>query len=109
VIGINTWQERIELPEVREGDRFRYRFTLPMDLRPGYYAVSPSVAYHQDMQQWMDWIENAFIFRVVDDDRRRTVFGIYLPPEREIEFSRLDVPAQRGRDDQGTSADSPTL
>ncbi len=105
VIGINTWQERIELPEVQRGDRFRYRFTFPIDLRPGYYSVSPSVAYHQDIQQWMDWIENAFIFRVVDDDRRRTVFGIYLPPQREIDFAPLgDVPVARSSDDHITTS-----
>jgi homopolymeric O-antigen transport system ATP-binding protein len=105
VIGINSWQERIELPEVRDGDRFRYRFTIPIDLRPGYYSVSPSVAYHQDIQEWMDAIENAFIFRVVDDDRRRTVFGIYLPPQREIDFTRLgDASVPRTRDDHRTAA-----
>jgi lipopolysaccharide transport system ATP-binding protein len=100
VIGINTWQERIELPEVHEGDRLRYRFTMPIDLRPGYYSVSPSVAYHQDIQQWMDSIENAFIFRVVDDDRRRTVFGIYLPPQREIDIAPLGAgPINCSRDE----------
>jgi homopolymeric O-antigen transport system ATP-binding protein len=89
VIGINTWQERVDLPEVRRGDRLRYSFTLPIDLKPGYYSVSPSVAYHQDIQQWMDWIENALIFRVVDDDRRRTVFGVFLPNRRVIRVTPL--------------------
>jgi homopolymeric O-antigen transport system ATP-binding protein len=89
VIGINTWQERIDLPEVRQGDRMRYAFTLPIDLKPGYYSLSPSVAYHQDIQQWMDWIENALIFRVVDDDTRRTVFGVFLPNRRIIRVTPL--------------------
>jgi hypothetical protein len=89
VIGINTWQERIELPEVRRGDRLRYAFTLPVDLKPGYYSLSPAVAYHQDVQQWMDWIQNALIFRVVDDDIRRTVFGIFLPHRRAVTVSPL--------------------
>ena len=60
-----------------------------MDLKPGFYSLSPAVAYHQDVQQWMDWIENALIFRVTDDDRDRTVFGIYLPHVREITVSSL--------------------
>ena len=97
VIGINTWQERVELPEAQAGDRYRYIFTMPIDLRPGYYSVSPAVAYHQDVQQWMDSIENATIFRVIDDDRRRTVFGIYLPAHREIQVSRLPGPAPHAR------------
>ena len=89
VIALNTWQERVDLPEVRRGDRMRYIFTLPIDLKPGYYSLSPSVAYHQDIQQWMDWIQNALIFRVVDDDTRRTVFGVFLPHRRSVRMTPL--------------------
>ena len=96
VVGINTWQERYTMPEVRQGDVLRYAFTLPIDLRPGFYSLSPSVAYHQDIQQWMDWIENALLFRVVDDDPRRTVFGLYLPHTREIAVTRLEGVAATG-------------
>ena len=96
VIGINTWQERYQLPEVRRGDVLRYSIALPIDLRPGFYSLSPSVAYHQDVQQWMDWIENAIIFRVVDDDPKRTVFGLYLPHTREIAVTRLEGVAAPG-------------
>jgi hypothetical protein len=67
----------------------RYVFTLPIDLKPGFYSLSPSVAYHQDIQQWMDWIGNALIFRVVDDDPRRTVFGVYLPHRRAVRMTPL--------------------
>ena len=89
VIAINTWQERVDLPEVQRGDRMRYVFTLPIDLKPGYYSLSPSVAYHQDIQQWMDRIQNALIFRVVDDDTRRTVFGVFLPHRRSVQMMPL--------------------
>lgn len=37
----------------------------------------------------MDWIENALIFRVVDDDPRRTVFGIFLPHPRAFRVTPL--------------------
>ena len=37
----------------------------------------------------MDWIENALIFRVVDDDDQRTVFGVYLPPRRTVAVTAL--------------------
>ena len=89
VVGLNTWQERIELPEPRCGAVIRYAFELSLDLKPGYYSLSPAVAYQQDVQQWMDWIENAIIFRVVDDDVRRTVFGTYLPPHRAVTVTAL--------------------
>jgi lipopolysaccharide transport system ATP-binding protein len=104
VIGINTWQERFENPEVKCGDRLRYAFTMPIDLRPGYYSLSPSVAYHQDIAQWMDWIENALIFRVVDDDARRTVFGLYLPHRRDIRMTELA--RSESRDDRPAAVDT---
>ena len=62
VIAINTWQERVDMPEVQRGDRMRYVFTLPIDLKPGYYSLSPAVAYHQDIQQWMDRIRTLSSF-----------------------------------------------
>ena len=88
VVGINTWQERVDLPRVAKGDALRYTFAMPIDLRPGFYSLSPAVAYQQDVQQWMDWIENALIFRIVDD-RQRTVFGIHLPHTREVAVTWL--------------------
>ena len=100
VVGLNTWQERVEPPDARRGDIFRYSFEFPIDLKPGYYSLSPAVAYQQDVQQWMDWIENAIIFRVVDNDVRRAVFGIYLPSRRDVTVSALH------REPHGTRATS---
>jgi Wzt C-terminal domain len=77
---------------------------LPIDLKPGYYSLSPSVAYHQDIQQWMDWIENALIFRVVDDDTRRTVFGVFLPHRRAVRMTPL--PRAESSDDRPAPVDT---
>ena len=66
------------------------------------------MAYHQDIQQWMDWIENAIIFRVVDDDPKRTVFGLTLPHTREIAVTRLEgVAAPNVAVDERGSCGSP--
>ncbi|MFQ5851456.1 MAG: ABC transporter ATP-binding protein [Candidatus Binatia bacterium] len=92
VIGINTYQERITPPPVYSGDRIRYDITIPIYMRPGIYSLSPSVAYHQDLQRWMDYIENAVIFRVVDAEHKRTVFGVFLPPGRKIEVEWQNHP-----------------
>jgi lipopolysaccharide transport system ATP-binding protein len=89
IIGLNTSQEGTQLPEVHTGDMYRYQFTVPIDLKPGYYSLSPSIGYHQDVQQWMDWIENALIFRVVDHARGRTVFGVYLPRGRHVTIEEM--------------------
>jgi lipopolysaccharide transport system ATP-binding protein len=89
IIGLNTSQEDTEVPEAHAGAVYRYRFTLPIDLKPGYYSLSPSIGYHQDVQQWMDWIENALIFRVIDPARGRTVFGVYLPRPRQVQIEEM--------------------
>jgi lipopolysaccharide transport system ATP-binding protein len=84
VIGINTHQEGVELPPIRRGDRYSYIFEFDADFRPGYYSVCPSIAYSQLEHKWMDYIENAELFRLVDPARDRTVFGVYLPPHRTV-------------------------
>jgi len=84
VIGINTHQERVDLPSVHRGDRYAYLFEFPADIRPGYYSVCPSIAYSQLEHKWMDYVENAELFRVVDPVRDRTVFGVCLPAQRTV-------------------------
>ena len=84
VIGLNTHQEHVELPPVRAGERYAYLFEFPADIRPGYYSVCPSIAYSQLEHKWMDYVENAELFRVVDPVPDRTVFGVCLPSERTV-------------------------
>ena len=84
VVGINTYQERVELPPVHRGDRYAYIFEFQADIRPGYYSVCPSIAYGQLEHKWMDYVENAELFRLVDPVRDRTVFGVCLPAHRMV-------------------------
>jgi lipopolysaccharide transport system ATP-binding protein len=84
VIGLNTHQERVELPPVQRGERYSYVFEFDADIRPGYYSVCPSVAYSQLEHKWMDYVENAELFRLVDPDGNRTVFGVCLPANRDV-------------------------
>jgi hypothetical protein len=48
-----------------------------------------AVAYDQFRQEWMDFINNALILRVVDRDVSRMVFGVYLPAWREVTCRKL--------------------
>jgi lipopolysaccharide transport system ATP-binding protein len=96
VIGINTHQEHVELPPVRGGDRYAYVFEFPVDIRPGYYSVCPSIAYGQLEHKWMDYVENAELFRVVDPVADRTVFGVCLPSVRTVRV--IPQPAGDQRD-----------
>lgn len=89
VIALNSYQERASLPAGSAGDKILYSWRLPLDLKSGFYSLSVAVAYDQFRQEWMDFINNALIFRVVDRDVLRTVFGIYLPAWREITCRKL--------------------
>lgn len=89
IIGINTYQERIEMPKVCSGDKFLYCFSFPIDIRPGVYSISPSIAYDQYKMPWLDWVENALVIRVIDKEPKRLVFGIYHPPERDVKIIKI--------------------
>jgi lipopolysaccharide transport system ATP-binding protein len=93
-IGINTYQERVTVPEVRKRDRCTYSFEFDVNLRPGYYAISPSIAYDQFGHKWMDWIENATVFRIVDPMPQRIVFGICYPAHRSVRVTPLPRDAE---------------
>lgn len=84
LIGINTFQEGFSLTAAQAGEDKHLCLRMPLDLKPGYYSISPALAYDQNQPEWMDYIDNALIFRVVDPDPKRTIFGVYLPPEREF-------------------------
>lgn len=85
LIGINTFQEGFD-PTPASADSVKHlRLRLPIELKPGYYSISPSIAYDQDVAEWMDYIDNAVIFRVVDSEPKRTVFGVYLPAFRAFD------------------------
>ena len=66
VIGINTHQERVPERPVRKGDVLTYVFEFNVELKPGYYSVSPSIAYNQLEHRWMDYVENMLIVHVHD-------------------------------------------
>jgi lipopolysaccharide transport system ATP-binding protein len=89
IIGINTHQERIEMPKACSGDKFIYCFSFAIHIKPGIYSISPSVAYDQYKMPWLDWIENALILRVIDIEPKHLVFGVYHPPERGVEVIKI--------------------
>lgn len=84
VIVLNTYQEQTDMPPVAEGDRLSYTITCPLDIKPGYYSISATVAYDQFKLQWMDWIDCLLVFRVVDPQPERLIFGVHYPQNVEI-------------------------
>jgi len=84
VIGLNTHQERVPERPVRKGDVLTYVFEFNVELKPGYYSVSPSIAYNQLEHRWMDYVENMLIVHVHDPVPGRMVFGVCLPSTRRV-------------------------
>ena len=89
IIGINTYQEKVNIPKVYSGDRLNYSFNFDINIKPGNYGICPSVSYGQYSLKWLDWIDNAEILKVVDSEVDRIVFGLYLPPKREIKITKV--------------------
>ena len=89
IIAINSYQERVRLPAAGRGERYRYSLRMAIDAKPGFYGMAATVAYDQFRQEWLDWIDNAVVFRVVDRDVSRMVFGVYLPPQRQIDWQKI--------------------
>lgn len=88
IIAVNTFQEQLEVPPVKSGDRLIYTFKMPIELRPGNYSVSSNVAYDQTKMEWMDWVDNILLFRVVDPHPSRVIFGICYPGELNVSLDR---------------------
>jgi lipopolysaccharide transport system ATP-binding protein len=101
VIGINTYQERVPERPVHKGDVLTYVFEFNVELKPGYYSVSPSIAYNQLEHRWMDYVENMLIVHVHDPVPGRTVFGVCLPTTRRVTMHASDT--QRNADLAGTA------
>jgi len=91
IVGLNTYQEKVTIPQVKAGERIMYRFSFRLDARPGVYGITTGVAYSQFETRYMDWIENVGILRVSDPDPVRMVFGAYLPAIRKVSMKRLGV------------------
>lgn len=84
IIGINTYQEKLDVPSVTSGKKLRYEFEFDLHIKPGHYGICPSISYGQYSARWLDWIDNALVISVLDSEKDRTVFGVYLPPKRNL-------------------------
>jgi hypothetical protein len=84
VIGINSYQEHVPERPVRRGEVLTYVFEFNVELKPGYYSVSPSIGYNQLEHRWMDYVENMSIVHVRDAVPGRMVFGVCLPATRRV-------------------------
>ena len=89
IIAINTFQERLKVPAVKPGDKLTYMFEVPIELKPGNYSITGTVAYDQYKMEWMDWIDNILLFQVVDTDPTRLIFGVYYPLKTKVILDQI--------------------
>ncbi len=87
ILGTNTFQERVAMPAVQIGQRVVYEMEFVNHLKPGHYSLSPSLAYDQFSNKWLDWIDHALIFQVVDPLVDRAVFGAVHIPDFKIQVN----------------------
>jgi lipopolysaccharide transport system ATP-binding protein len=90
LMGINTYQEQSHLPAAQPGDYLTVDFLLPMRIRPGHYSINPGLSYNQHEMRYMDWLNHALVFEVIDSQAGRTVFGL-MHPEVKVEVRRQET------------------
>jgi len=88
IIAVNTFQEQLNVPPVKIGDRLSYTFKIPIELRPGNYSISSTVAYDQTKMEWLDWVDNILLFCIVDPHPSRMIFGVYYPSKLTVTLDR---------------------
>jgi hypothetical protein len=81
-----------------------FSFTMPIDLRPGDYSVSATLAYSQYEMKWMDWVDNALVLRVTDRVADRRIFGLVLPPDRHVSARNARLAGPSAQDDIAVAA-----
>jgi lipopolysaccharide transport system ATP-binding protein len=76
VVGMNTHMAGVPLPAVRTGDRLGVAFELPVRVRPGVYSISAALAHDWREPRYLDWVDQAVVFEVVDPQPGRVVYGL---------------------------------
>ena len=107
IIAINTFQEQSEVTPVEAGSSVNYVFSVTVDLKPGAYSITNTVAYDQQRMEWMDWVDNVMVFHVLDPQPQRMVFGLYLPSDITFQARLSDDPPKPPDEPSGAHAEAP--
>ena len=83
--GTNTHHMNQPLSEVRAGDTIEYRFSFPLNLGPGSYSVTTALTSSEThLANNYEWRDLAFLFIVVNMNRKEFVGSSWLEPTVEI-------------------------
>jgi ABC-type polysaccharide/polyol phosphate transport system ATPase subunit len=82
LVGTNTFEEHVPLPERRAGDTLVVDFVQQLPLARGTYSVTVGLAYHRHAPAYFDWIDNALLIEVLPPADGRIVHAkMWLPVE----------------------------
>ena len=80
LVGTNTYEENIAVPERRAGDTLVVDFVQRLPLNRGTYSVTVGLAYHRNAPAYLDWIDNALVMEVLPPADGRIVHAkVWLP------------------------------
>jgi lipopolysaccharide transport system ATP-binding protein len=91
--GTNTWHTRQVIEDTSVGERVRFEIEFPMILGPGSYSVSPAlVSTDTHLVDNYDWIDNFFVFEVVNTDHPYFIGSTWLDSVWEIHRHQVADP-----------------
>ncbi len=79
VVGTNTYEEGVGLPPRSRGQTLVVDFRQCLPLMPGSYSVTSAIAYSRSDPKYLDWVDSAHVFEVLEP-RDRHIYGkVWLP------------------------------
>lgn len=86
VWGTNTWHTKQIVHNVKAGDRITFTLVFECTLGPGSYSISPAlVSSHSHLEENYEWIDNLFVFDVINADRDYFIGTMMLDASFKIE------------------------
>ena len=85
IYGTNTHHMQQPLERLRAGETVEYRFRFPLNLGPGSYSVTTALTSSEThLADNYEWRDLAFVFEVLNMNRREFVGSSWLEPAVEI-------------------------
>lgn len=85
IYGTNTHHMECPLTDLKAGDELEYVFRFPLNLGPGSYSITTALTSNEThLAHNYEWRDLAFLFIVMNMNRRHFVGTSWIEPEVEI-------------------------
>ncbi len=89
IFGTNTYYLKNTIEHVKSGQQVEFKFDFIANLGSGSYSVTTSAhSGHTHIADNYFWIDNAFVFEVVNLNKDEFVGLAWLPPKLEVNYVR---------------------